>query len=76
MAGAASFAARRHIDGSGHEGSLCSDERNKHAMHDPRDLGISRRDLLIVGAASIVATAVPPAAKAQAPVAGAPRRVG
>ena len=41
-------------------------------MQSPSDLEISRRDLLIVGAASIAATAAPSVANAQAPVTGAP----
>jgi xanthine dehydrogenase YagT iron-sulfur-binding subunit len=41
-------------------------------MQSPRDLEISRRDLMIVGAASIAVTAAPPMAKAQAPTTGAP----
>lgn len=40
-------------------------------MQNPRDLEISRRDLMIVGAASVVATAMPPNANAQGAVAGA-----
>jgi xanthine dehydrogenase YagT iron-sulfur-binding subunit len=40
-------------------------------MQNPRDLEISRRDLMIVGAASVVATAMPSNANAQGAVAGA-----
>jgi len=41
-------------------------------MQSPRDLEISRRDLMIVGAASVAATAAPSMTKAQAPATGAP----
>jgi xanthine dehydrogenase YagT iron-sulfur-binding subunit len=43
----------------------------EHDMQSPNDLELSRRDLLIVGAASVAATAVPSVAHAQAPVNGA-----
>jgi xanthine dehydrogenase YagT iron-sulfur-binding subunit len=42
----------------------------EHDMRSPSDLELSRRDLLIVGAASVAATAAPAVANAQA--AGAP----
>jgi xanthine dehydrogenase YagT iron-sulfur-binding subunit len=41
-------------------------------MKDPGYLELSRRDLLIVGAASVAVTAVPSVADAQAPIAEAP----
>ena len=44
----------------------------EHDMQSRNDLELSRRDLLIVGAASVAATAVPSVAHAQAPAIGAP----
>ena len=57
-------------------GGRASNEGIGHGMQNRDNLELSRRDLMIVGAASVAATAVPsPSANAQVPVIAAPGHV-